>query len=287
MGDVDFLVPRQRMEECDALLIASGMQRQDEGHGGYHRGFTLHGVGYELHRSPPGVPSEGGEELREALRPMMEDASAIPVENGECRVPGAFHHGLVLLLHTAAHMTSTGIGLRHLCDWAVFVSPLSDADFAAQYEPLLKKTGLWEFARILTAMSTAFLGAPEKRWADGVDKALLDSMLEDIWTGGNFGTKDAQRQSYKVIMRDTRTRQIEKRSILHSFALAVRRKAKAYYPRLNRFRLLRPLAWFAVCWRYALRVLRGKRAPLKPGRDARIAMERRELFEQLRLFREE
>ena len=56
------------------------------------------------------------------------------VSEVEYMVPTAFHHGLVMLLHVAGHLINTGIGLRHLCDWAVFAAKFSDEEFCEMFE---------------------------------------------------------------------------------------------------------------------------------------------------------
>jgi hypothetical protein len=101
---------------------------------------------------------------------------------------------IVLLLHTCHHLTVEGIGLRHLCDWAVFVNHLTNDTFRALFEVKLKAIGLWRFAQLLSQLSTYYLGMPEQEWAmQDVDEALLYAMIRDIFKGGNFGVKDSQR----------------------------------------------------------------------------------------------
>ena len=53
-------------------------------------------------------------------------------------MPSHFHHGLNLLLHTNQHLLGEGLGLRHLCDWAVFAAGFSDEEFRELFEEKLK-----------------------------------------------------------------------------------------------------------------------------------------------------
>ena len=57
-----------------------------------------------------------------------------------------------------SHMTSESIGLRHLCDWAVFVNSISNNEFVGLFSENLKSFGLWKFAQIMTATSEKYLG---------------------------------------------------------------------------------------------------------------------------------
>ena len=66
---------------------------------------------------------------------------AILVDNAYA-VPSDLHHGLILLLHNASHMTAGGIGLRHLCDWAVYMERMTDDFVENELAPCLKACGL-------------------------------------------------------------------------------------------------------------------------------------------------
>ena len=86
--------------------------------------------------------------------------TAIEVTNGDENVvcPSDFHHGLILLLHTSHHMFGEGIGL-------------------------------WHFNCILTRMSITYLDCPDPGWTETIDDMLINSIILDIFTGGNFGRK--------------------------------------------------------------------------------------------------
>lgn len=286
MGDVDFLVDHPDLERCTSLLEKHGIRRIDDGTHDCHRTFSANRIEYELHWAITGIPAVGGEKIRAYFRDLITDAAFYQYADSGCRVPSDFHHGLILLLHTASHLTTTGIGLRHLCDWAVFVEKLPEETFQGGFEKCLKETGLWELAKILTMMSARYLGATPRQWAAGAEDALLDSLMDDIWRGGNFGEKDPQRKSYSVLMTDGDTHKIEDRGVLEALAIAIHRKAKLYHPRMAASGILLPCAWIAVCCRYSWRVLTKKRPWMKLGEDARTARQRKELFSRLKLFEE-
>ena len=286
MGDVDFLVDTKDLERCSEILQKSGMSRIDDGTHDCHRTFTFQHIEYELHWQLTGVPTVSGEKILTYCEDILIDAVKTDNNYGGYIIPSDFHHGLVLLLHTASHLTTTGIGLRHLCDWATFAERFTENDFCERFETCLKKIGLWELAKILTKMSACYLGASPKRWAAGVDETLAESLLNDIWHGGNFGEKDPQRKSYSVLMTDRDTHKIEDRGVVQALAAAIDRKAKLYHPKMTRTYVFLPIAWITICCRYSWRVLTKKRPWMKFGKDTRTAQQRRELFRQLKLFEE-
>ena len=287
MGDVDFLVEKSDLEHCEQQLLNDGMKRVDDGQHGYHRRYLYQEMPYELHWEAPMIPRIGGDQIRAALADIIRTACTVRDGAWEYCVPDNFHHGMVLLLHTAGHMTAEGIGLRHLCDWAVYIDSMTDAFVLGELAPRLRDCGLWEFARVLTAISSRFLGAKERTWATGINTELLDKLMDDILAGGNFGLKEKHRQKYASLTRNAETRQMSDRSVASSFAAALDHSAGWWFPGLHKRALTRPLAWVLVSGRHLYLVAKGKRIPVRLWKDGKIMRTRKELFRQLRLFEKE
>ena len=287
MGDVDFLVEKSKLEHCEQQLLNDGMKRVDDGTHGHHRRYTFQGIAYELHWEAPMIPKIGGDQIRIALADIIPTACTFWDEAWEYCVPDDFHHGMVLLLHTAGHMTAEGIGLRHLCDWAVYIDRMSDAFVLWELAPRLRDCGLWEFARVLTAISSRFLGAKERTWTTGINTELLDKPMDDILAGGNFGLKEKYRQNYTVLTRDLETRKMSDRSFVSSFAVALDHSAAWWYPGLHKRVFSRPLAWLLVSGKHLYHIAKGQRIPVRLRKDRVIMRKRKELFRQLKLFEKE
>lgn len=272
MGDVDFLVKVQDLKRAGELLEGIGFQPEaDTGgvHIGYHRGNST----WEMHRSINGIPeSVVGDMIRGYLSDVIETAVDYDEGNGILRIPDPFHHGLVLLLHTASHLTSEGVGLRHLCDWAVFVNHFSDAQFVELFESRLKACGLWRFAQLLTLVSVKYLHLPPKAWAGEAGEELLEGMIRDILTGGNFGQKDEDRYRQIKYISNRGEHTVDEKSAVRQLWDTVSRKAKAE----NKTRL-------GVLTDYAKLVIQGKRK-LDDGETIRRAGERKGLYAEFHLY---
>ena len=159
-SDVDFLVKECDIERVDKLLTADGYVARKKEHS-HHITYTKNGIRAEMHFLPPGIPEgKTGERIKGYFENITDEARDAKTSVGSICVPSDFHHGMLLLLHTIHHLTGDGLGLRHLCDWAVFVSSFKEAEFIALFEEKLKSVGMWEFAKILTKASGMFLGAP-------------------------------------------------------------------------------------------------------------------------------
>ena len=192
MGDVDFLVSEKEIKQVDKLLKNQGFVFNNSFHE-IERAYEKDGVILELHWSITGIPGgRTGELLERFLVDIFDKSQLKHFDLAEYYSPSQFHHGLVMLLHVARHMITGGIGLRHFCDWAVFVDKVGK-DFVSLFEDKLKQVGLWRFAQIMTQFCTTYLGLPQQEWAGIAEKQLLAELKDDVFASGNFGHKDLSR----------------------------------------------------------------------------------------------
>lgn len=270
MGDVDFIIPLEYYEEAVKRLIEAGYVERDTTHE-RHKAFRKDRVEVELHSEIKGIPngkdgiatvSETAEEkVRELLSDLISTAVTVDTQQGPVIIPDDFHHGLIMLLHVAGHMINDGgVGLRHLCDWAVYVSRVD----VGKYKEKLEDVGLWTFACQLTAVSTRCLGLPKQTWAGDWSDDFLTALIEDILAAGNFGRKEAGRNATA-------------RMQWTSFSEMTRR----HYPQANTITL--PVYMIVYVIRYGILMLRGKRRFIKPS-TVLGAKGRNELYQKFRLF---
>lgn len=286
-GDVDFLVRRKDIGKTVELLLREGYtpdgNRQHLAHLAFHRREEV----LEMHWEPNGLPGgRTGDLCRRYLSDILKTSRYYRTKNVKCRVPDVFHHGLILLIHTATHMIDTGIGLRHLCDWAVFAASLDDAEFCAIFEEKLKNVGLWHFAQLLTALSSKYLGCPEKRWASGAaEDRLLEAMMEDIFAAGNFGWKDRERINEAKLMTTKGSATVDGSNIILQLFRALSEKAEKEVPLCRKFVIFLPLGWVYVSFRHISLILRGKKPEIHIGKMVRGAKKRRDVYKEFRLYR--
>lgn len=268
MGDVDILVNECDYERAGELLESNGYAREED-HGGVHTAFMHNGTICELHRSINGIPGCAcGERVRGYLADIIDTAVDGETPCGAVRIPNAFHHGLVMLLHTASHLTAEGIGLRHLCDWAVFANKVD----VAQWQAELQSCGLWEFARMLTLLSVKYLGMPEKPWAGEADAEVLAGLMDDIFTGGNFGHKDEDRPQQIKYISNRGEKTVDSKGVIRQAWDTIGKKAAA-----------EDKTRFGVLLSYGAMVLRGQRKP-DSGKMISEANQRKKLYAELHLF---
>lgn len=285
MGDVDFLVAQADLERVGKVLEADGFTQLRQKHN-CHIVYRKPGAHFEMHFEPPGIPEKkAGELVREYLKDIFAESVEIKTDTGSAVIPGDFHHGLILLLHTYHHLTGEGVGLRHLCDWAVFANSLSDTRFKEIFEEKLKSVGLWRFAQLLTQLAVFFLGMPEKRWAmENVDRDLLNKMISDIFAGGNFGCKDKNRSQETMMISSRGKNGVGNSSMAGQMIKSVNSAIYLKWPASKRFKILLPFGWVFYGTRYLIRVMTGKRQKINVSSTVRGAKRRRELYKEFHLY---
>ncbi len=284
MGDVDFYVPKERIPEAKELFLREGYQFNEKSDQHAHLAFHKADEILEMHPDAGGLPSgEKGDLCRSYFADLLEKAQPYTVQGDSFLVPSPFHHGLIMLLHTAKHMINTGVGLRHLCDWAVFVGKIGDAEFRELFEEKLKAVGLWRFARTLTQLSVRYLGCPEREWAaEETDGEFLKAVMEDIFAAGNFGVKDAERINEAKLMTTEETRTVD--GSKHVLLRALTEKAYRRMPVCKKVKILLPVGWLVVGVRHLYLILRGKRPSLHVGKMVSGAKKRKSIYSRFELF---
>lgn len=286
MGDVDFLVKEDDLERAGKVLAEHGLKPWDQEHISHivYRGPRMH---YEMHFNLAGTPhGTAGNLVREYTKGIFKEAQEKEVVNGIAMLPSPFHHGLILLLHTCHHLTGEGFGLRHLCDWAVFENSFSDAEFCELFENKLKAIGLWRFAQILTRVSIKFLGADEKMWVEADDE-LVDSLMEDILTGGNFGKKDGERSNQAYFISSRGKNGVGKTSIGMQFFISLNNVVYTRWPFAKKWKVALPIGWVYFGIKQLIKIAKGERKKIHLKKMIDGAGKRRELYSQLHLYEAE
>ncbi len=284
MGDVDFLIDLKDKEKATSVLLKNGFKESGKSHGD-HIVFTNSVSRFEMHFEPAGIPSGTvGDKIRSMLDDILSSSVNMQTPFGEITVPSAFHHGMIVLLHSCHHLTGEGIGLRHLCDWAVFVSSMSDDEFCVLFEQKLRSVGLWRFAQVLYTTCEKYLGAPHKNWAGDIDGDLSLGIIEDVFKGGNFGQKSNDRTHERMILPLYGDEGSVGKSYIGRLVSSVNKAVIANWKLAGKFRILLPLGWLIFGGRYVIRSLFGKRPKIRIKKLYEEANKRIDLFSELSLF---
>lgn len=287
MGDVDFLVDQEEFQHAGQILKDNGYTSWDKNHI-CHEVYRKAESHLEMHFEPAGIPhGRVGELVREYLKDAIDGALVHQIEEGEYMVPSDFHHGLIILLHTSHHMTGEGIGLRHLCDWAVFVASLSNEKFCELFEEKLKNIGMWHFAQVITKVAIQYLGCPDREWVGNPDSELVDAIIKDIFKGGNFGHKDVNRSQETLLISSRGKDGVGNTSMIRQLIISMNEIVYMKWPISKKMFFILPIGWCFYGGRYLLRSFLGKRPKIDVNAVMKGAEERRDIYRQLKIFENE
>ncbi len=283
MGDVDFLIDQRDVDRVDRLLKAEGFTPAASNHEceiAYHRDFST----WELHWKVNGVPGgKSGEKVQELLDDLIPKARWMENDYGGYMAASVFHHGLVMLVHVARHMVTGGIGLRHLCDWAVYVGKLGE-DFPVVFQEKLQSVGLWRLAQLLTQLSVVYLGCPSQTWMGEIHPEFLSDLILDVFAGGNFGKKDLRRKDASRFITSRDKGGVNDDSVAKQSLLSANEIVRRHWPAAKKCPLLYPVGWVFFGGRYLFRMIGGKREKIPVKNLLEVADGRRDICKQLKLY---
>ena len=277
LGDVDFLIDLAQNDEITKLLRDSGYTSEMEDHE-CHTVFRKPDVHLEMHREISGIPhGETGEKVREFVKDMLDGCQKDPPFN----LPQKYHHGLVLLLHTQHHLVGEGIGIRHLCDWSSFVNGTHTESFWEQkLLPFLREIGLLTFAKVLTKTCSIAFETPCPDWAEA-DENLCNGVLDDIFSGGNFGKKERRRALSGALITNRGKDGIKGGKWNRLYAV-FKENIRKRHPITKKHPILYPFyAVYKAMRFFALRII-GKKPSLKT--ISKEIDERKNIYQQLKIF---
>lgn len=287
MGDVDFLVLPGDIERAGAALEKNGFELVKENHD-CHKVYTANGCRYEMHFEPSGIPSgEVGEKIRGYLAEAVKCGEEVETELGTMMIPSAFHHGLIIMLHLCHHLTGDGIGLRHLCDWAVFISNFTEDEYRRLFEEKFKETGLWYFTCAVNRLCIDYLGCPARMPRGEDNEELAEHILFDIFKGGNFGQKSSDRAHEQLLISAKTQGGMQDTSMIKQFFVSLNSIVYSHWKISRKLKLILPFGWLFFSLRYFMRSLSGNRPKIRPKKVADEAAQRKKLYIQLRLFEPE
>ncbi|MCD8118528.1 MAG: nucleotidyltransferase family protein [Lachnospiraceae bacterium] len=285
MGDIDILVkPEHQMEVVHIL--------QEQGYGDvvgdeHHCHMALHKEDYtiEVHREVNGLFLGKKSKCVQRIRRYLEDALERRQYIDGLPVLADDQQAVVLLLHKLEHFLTSGLGLRQICDWAVFVEEKLNAqrpDGKRQWktlEPLLKDFGLLTFAGVMTRVCIDYLHLPREAapWAMAYDGETAEKVIEQVLREGNFGQK-VDRYGERLFADPHSSNRVT------SFVRVLSDACREHWPACDRHRILMPVAPFVLLGRYCVQRKRGERPRLRLIQKYRQGGRDQKLYKELKPF---
>ena len=271
MGDIDFLVSCENFERTVALLVENGYKKESVTHTTRHISFFKGGISFELHHHF----SHEGRDIESYLTEGLTERTYCEFNGFRFPMLPRLANGLVLLEHMREHLI-TGLGLRQVIDWMMYVSKeLTDHYWESEFSKVAEDKGLEKFAIVTTRMCQLYLGLSENIcWCKCVDDSLCSRLLELILLSGNFGRKNTDANSVEAV----RT-QIKRYGLFKWLQISGERNWGAY----KKHHILRPLCWFYQSIRYLKRGWKMDRSINQISDDFERGDKRSSLLKELEL----
>ena len=283
LGDIDILVSKEDLTKAQNLLESKGYKTHESDHG-FHVGLCRKGVSVELHYDVTDFPdSEGGRATKMETARFMEDIAHGELYNYNFSVLSDGNQGLSLLLHMIRHMFGGGIGLRQLCDWAVYIASIDPEVFENKTLCILERCGLLRYAKAATRACVKYLGMPDRNlsWCADVTDEESYGFVDNIFHGGNMGS--ANKDGVGGLLTDSDAMGSKQNAILAMFT-KLTKIAYHHFPFLKKCKILLPVFWVFLPIRYAVRALFGLRPKKSVTKVMAAANRQRNLYEMLRPF---
>ena len=223
--------------------------------------------------------------LNVQLSDLMQRAQDWETGGVTLRVPDACDHLIFLLLHAFKHFISSGVGVRQLCDIALWMRRFGAQIDWQRVRAALRATHSEGFAAAVIDAGVHWFGLERAAAHIPPDWETLESaaLLADALSGGVYGSADStRRHSCTITIRaaDQAHRGGVGRASLRAALFPGRDVMANWYPYVARCPALLPAAWAQRIWRY-LRT-RGKHTGAQDS--LRIGAQRVELLRQYRVL---
>ena len=198
-------------------------------------------------------------------------------------------HLLYLLLHALKHFLLSGVGIRQVCDIALYSEHYRDRISWGRLRRTLAELGVLDFARSMYRIADRYL-VPDgglKEYLAGWDLEGIDEgpMLEDIMEGGLYGTSTRSRAHSATMTISAASKQQSGRLKALQYAVfPSRKRLQSRYRYLEKAPYLLPAAWAQRVFQYLRELVRGDRRTNSALDSIRVGGERIRLLKQYRII---
>ena len=247
MGDIDFLVPSEHFEQAKELLEQNGYTIKDDPRVPRHIHVDKEGIIYELHR----FFSYEGIDLERFVNDGFRNIEYRSICGIDFPMLPKLANGLVLLGHVAQHLKS-GVGLRQVIDWMMYVScELNDSFWNDSFCIAAREVGVDTVAIVITRMCQVYLGLSEEiQWCKEGDIDLCSELMDSLLSSGNFDRKRGRGAAVETVRS-----MIAREGLFRHLQTVGEYNWKAYH----KHKWLKPLAWIYQIGRYAKQGFHAKR----------------------------
>lgn len=190
-GDIDLYFDTDDFEKAIKFFTSQGCEIEDTP-GSSHAETDYHGIKIELHRKSATFYND---KLQKRYNEISLDVigntrETVLIEESEINVFPPALNALQLLSHMLRHILFSGLGMRQICDWVLFIYKHQKDIDREEFISCMKELQLLATYKAITAMAIDYLGLPEECAICDIDKndrKMAKKILSLIMEYGNFG----------------------------------------------------------------------------------------------------
>ena len=265
-GDIDIYVSKDHFDFAVNLLFEHGYEFLEKTAREFE--FKKNGISFELHSK---FSSKHYNDIEYIFLNGLNNAVEYNLNNNVFPAFPVYENGLVLLGHIMQHLKSSGIGLRQIIDWMMFVhKELDDFAWKNSFRALAVEAGLEKLAITVTFMCIKWLGLPDViSWCNDADEEVAEQLLVRILDDGNFGQDRAPYENIRIGIKNEGLFKHLQHTGIYNWRFA------------QKYSMLRPFAWLYQICRYAClgvaRLFTGKKIFRKNKHNSKLEELWREL----------
>lgn len=191
-GDIDLYVGPEQYDHACQVLKKYGKPTGEENESSKHRHFHRNGVIIEIHRlagtfSDP-LTNKRFQRLTRTY--LHEDGYCFEKLKGtDVSLPPVNFDALFLFFHMVGHFIHGGVGLRQVCDWALFLSARSADIDKERLSREIRFLHMEKFWRLFGGIAVDYLGLSGNSFPDFffTGKKEMRRAMNLILETGNFG----------------------------------------------------------------------------------------------------
>lgn len=288
-GDIDFIVAPVDLERTAKALCENGYSRREvELH--VHEVLDKGSVRVEPHYTIADIPDNiAGKNIKSFLDNALQFTEMAEIKPYSFSVLSPPHQAVALLVHMEKHITKSGIDLRRLCDWAVFIETRAcNSVWESQIHPILFECGLSQFAHVITKICVKYFGLDQKHclWAFSKSDKKDDILCKNLM-GLILKSCDADnRQRGLAIQFSVEKKKSDKvRSTVHTIVSNISAIAVRDFRIIKKAPILFPFIWAYCAVKNLIRFKSDAHSKTSIYGSLKEAKQLKALFDDLKIFK--
>jgi len=197
-GDIDLYFRGEHFDRIKKLAEKNLKTSLNKDIDRKHVEFDVNGVTFELHSSLAQFVWKRNQRYWDEIidQSMLQGLATVSVNGKKINTLLGTYNALYVFVHLFAHMTSSGLGLRQLCDWVILLHYCHQTeDEAWKIDKIVLKKhlealGLYKAYKAVGAMIIDKLGLPEEEFPFEItkkDRRWVKKITHNVMEAGNFG----------------------------------------------------------------------------------------------------